>query len=71
LVALPKVSVMTDKWRPIAGHLSVPLRHADGRDWTAAELRTLDGAGSPELRNIGRGLAAASETTPAARPSAT
>ena len=67
---------MIDKWRPNPTHLSVPLRHADGRPLTEEEMRTLTdwrklmlGAGTlpPEIRNIGRELPASGETTPAAR----
>ncbi len=64
---------MSGKWRTVAGHLSVPLRHADGKEFTEEELSDLRrlglGAGtlSPEIRNIGRELPTAGETTPAAR----
>ena len=61
---------MSDKWRPSPTHLSVPLRHADGREFTEAEMKALraGGAGTlaPEIRNIGRGLPSV-QTSPTTR----
>ena len=61
---------MIDKWRPNPTHLSVPLRHADGRPFTEEEMKALraGGAGTlaPEIRNIGRGLPSV-QTSPATR----
>jgi hypothetical protein len=59
---------MSDKWRSGPTHLSVQLRHADGREVTEAVMKALraGGAGTlaPEIRNIGRGLPAV-QTSPA------